>query len=127
MAPISRVLSLVLNSTALLLVFILTCNFMCSTSVFNIESQFYFNGANLCLGTGTRLCSTLFPRSLTCILSNSSCLLTLLHIKTDSNHSSLTFIYCLIGKESKNSLATQSKLNIKKFQKIATKDKSPFK
>ena len=70
-APISSVCSLDLNSIALLLTFILTCNFICSTSVLRIESQFYLRGANLCLGTGILLCSILIPRSLTYTLSNS--------------------------------------------------------
>jgi hypothetical protein len=83
-APISSVCSLDLYSIALLLTFIVTCKFMCSTSVFKIESQFYlifnkvitlFNfklrGANLSLGTGIHLYSIFIPRSLIYTLSNS--------------------------------------------------------
>jgi DNA polymerase III delta prime subunit len=65
--------------------FILTCNFMCSTKVFKMESQFCFNGANRCLGTGIRLCSIFTLKSLTYILSNSISLLSLL---TVSNYKS---------------------------------------
>jgi len=70
-APTSSVNLDVLISTALLLVFIRTCSFMCSTSVLSMLSQFCFRGVNLWRGTGILLYSFLTPRSVILILSNS--------------------------------------------------------
>ena len=71
MAPTSSVNLDVLISTALRLVFIRTCSFMCSTSVFSMLSQFYLSGVNRWRGTGILLYSFLTPRSVILILSNS--------------------------------------------------------
>jgi hypothetical protein len=71
MAPTSSVNLDVLISTALLLVFMRTCSFMCSTRVLRILSQFYLRGVNLWRGTGILLYSFLTPRSVILILSNS--------------------------------------------------------
>ena len=60
-----------LSSTARRLVFILTCSFMCSTSVFSTLSQFYLRGVYLWRGTGILLYSFFTPRSVIFILSNS--------------------------------------------------------
>ena len=70
-APTSSVNLDVLISTALLLVFIRTCSFICSTSVLRMLSQFYLRGVNLWRGTGILLYSFLTPRSVILILSNS--------------------------------------------------------
>jgi hypothetical protein len=71
MAPTSSVAFDVLISTALLLVFMRTCSFMCSTRVLSMLSQFYLRGVNLCRGTGILLYSFLTPKSVILILSNS--------------------------------------------------------
>lgn len=69
---IDEFLKLTLISTARLFVFILTCNFMCSTRVLRIESHYCFKGVNLWRGTGILLYSSFFtPKSATPTLPNS--------------------------------------------------------